>query len=65
MSVHVGQAEIPTAEAVGLLGVVDAQQMQQRRVQIVDLHFSIDDFSEGCMAVTTGRYIKIAKRQSS
>ena len=33
---HVGQAEIAALEAVGELGVVEAEQVQDRGVQVVD-----------------------------
>ena len=36
----VGQAEIAALEAIGQLRVVEAQQMQQRRVQVVDVDSS-------------------------
>ena len=38
VAVHVGQAEIPPLEAVGQPLVVDAQAVQDRGVEIVDVH---------------------------
>mgnify|MGYP000169805405 CR=1 FL=1 len=37
MAVHVGQAEVAAGVAVGEPFVVEAQQMQNRRVQVVDV----------------------------
>ena len=36
----IGQAEIAALETIGQLGVIEAQQVQQRRVQIVDVDLS-------------------------
>src|SRR5260221_1908152 len=33
----IGQAEVPAAVAIGQLGVIDAEQVQNRRVQVVDV----------------------------
>ena len=41
---HVGQAEIAALEAVGQLGVVEAEQVQDRGVQVVDV-----DLVGGCV----------------
>lgn len=38
MAVHVGEAVAAALEAVGELLVVDAEEMQDRRVQVVDVH---------------------------
>ena len=35
---HVGQPEVAALELVGELGVVDAQKVKDRRVQVVDFH---------------------------
>ncbi|MFZ9915789.1 MAG: hypothetical protein ACO3IB_10720, partial [Phycisphaerales bacterium] len=37
LSVHVGEAMVASARAEGEAAVVDAEQMEHRRVQIVDL----------------------------
>jgi len=37
---HVGQAVVAALEAVGELLVVEAEQMEQRRVQVVHVHRS-------------------------
>ena len=39
----VGEAEVPALEAVGELFVVEAKEMEEGRVEIVDMDFSIDD----------------------
>ena len=39
VSMHVGQAEIAALEAVGQLGVVEAEQVQDRGVQVVGVDF--------------------------
>ena len=36
---HVGQTEIAALEAVGQLGVVEAEQVQDRGVEVVDVDF--------------------------
>ncbi len=43
LAVHVGQPEVAALEAIGQPGVVEAQQMQQRRVQVVDVNLVLDD----------------------
>ena len=43
LAVHVGQAEVAALEAVGQLGVVEAQQVQDRGVQVVDVDLVLDD----------------------
>ena len=40
---HVGQPEIAALEPVGEPGVVDPEQVQDRRVQVVDLDGILDD----------------------
>ncbi len=50
LAVHVGQPHVAAAEAVGQSLVVDAQQMQHRRVQVVDLDLVFD----GVVAVVVG-----------
>ena len=40
---HVGQSEIAPLESVGQLLVVDAEQMQDGRVQVVNVHAVLDD----------------------
>ena len=39
VTVHVGQAEVASAVSEGQFFVVDSHQVQQRCVQIVDMHF--------------------------
>jgi len=36
---HIGQTEIATLEAVRQLFVIEAQLMQQRRVEVMDVDF--------------------------
>ena len=43
LAVHVGQAEVAALEAVGQLRVVDAEQVQDRGVQVVDVDGVVDD----------------------
>ena len=38
----VGEAEVPALEAVGELFVVEAKEMEESRVEVVDVDFSID-----------------------
>ena len=42
LAVHVGQAEVAALEAVGQLRVVEAEQVQDRRVQVVDVDLVLD-----------------------
>ena len=35
---HVGEPEVAALEAEGQFGVIEAKQMQQRRVQVVDVY---------------------------
>ena len=53
LAVHVGQAHVAAAEAVGQPLVVDAQQVQHRGVQVVDLDLVLD----GVVAVLVGRAV--------
>ena len=39
LTIHVGQAEVPTTKPVRQPGVIQPQQMQDRRMQVVDVHF--------------------------
>ena len=43
LSLHVGQPEVAALEPVGQPGVVDAEQVQDRRVQVVDVDGVLDD----------------------
>ena len=36
---HIGEAKIAALEAVGQLGVVKAEQVEQRGVEVVNVHF--------------------------
>jgi hypothetical protein len=38
VSVHVGESEVAARHAVGQLFVIEAQQLQDSRVQVVDVH---------------------------
>ena len=42
-AVHVGEAEVSPPELVGQPGMIDAQQVQDRRVQVVDFDRVADD----------------------
>ena len=39
IAMHIGQAEIAALEAIGQLGVVEAEQVQDRGVEVVDVDF--------------------------
>ena len=41
-AVHIGEAEVASLETVGELGVFEAEEMQDRRVQIVNMHLVLD-----------------------
>src|SRR4051794_27477457 len=43
LAVDVGQAEVATLEAVGQARVVDAQEVQQRGLEVVDVDGVLDD----------------------
>ena len=43
VAVHVGQPEVAALEAEGQAGVVEAQQVQDRRLQVVDVDRVLDD----------------------
>jgi predicted PilT family ATPase len=45
-AVHVGEAEVSPLELVGQPGMIDAQQVQDRRVQDVDFDRVADDVYE-------------------
>ena len=57
LAVHVGQAEVAALEAVGQLLVVEAQQVQDRRLQVVD----VDRFLGGVEAQVVGRAVGDAR----
>ena len=42
MSVNVGQPEIPAGVAIGKFFVIEAEQVQQGRVQVVDVDLVLD-----------------------
>ena len=42
LSLHVGEAEVAALEAVLQAGVVEAEQVQQRRLQVVDMNPVVD-----------------------
>ena len=42
VAVHVGEAEIAAGVAEGELLVIEAQQVQDRRVQVMDVHLVLD-----------------------
>src|SRR5262245_34235983 len=53
LAVDIGKAHVAATEAVGKAGVVDAEKVQDGRVEIVDLHLVFD----GVEAVLVGRTI--------
>jgi hypothetical protein len=42
LAVHVGESDVAAAEAERELGVIDAEEVEHRRVQVVDAHFVLD-----------------------
>ena len=56
-AMHVGQPHVAAAEAVGQPLVVDAEQVQHRGVQVVDLDLVLD----GVVAVLVGRAVDRAR----
>ena len=42
LAVHVGQAEVSAGVAVGELFVVEAEEVEDRGVQVVDVHLVLD-----------------------
>ena len=50
ISMHVGQTEWPALEPVGQLGVIEAQQMQDRGVQVVHVHLVFRDIEAELVA---------------
>src|SRR5262249_27812397 len=51
---HVGESEIAARVAIGQLLVIDSEQMQDRRVQVVDVDLPLD----GTVAVLVGRAVR-------
>ena len=54
-AVHVGQAEVAAAVAVRQLLVVEAQQVQDRRVQVVDVDPVLDRLEAELVGRPVGR----------
>jgi len=54
LAVEVGEAEIAALEAVGQLGVVEAQEVHERRVQVVDVNLVLDHTEAQVVALTLG-----------
>ena len=57
LAVDVGQAEVAAGVAVGELGVVEAEQVQDRGVQVVDVDLVLD----GVVAVVVGLAVDDAR----
>ena len=57
MPVHVGEAEVAALEAVGELLVVEAEQVQDGGVQVVDVDLALDDAE----AEFVGRAVDVAR----
>ena len=55
VAMHIGQTVITALESVGQPLVIDAQQMKQRRVQIVDVHSVLDDIEREGVRFTVDR----------
>ena len=52
MTVHVGEAEVAALVAVGKLGVVDAQLVQESGVEVMDVHGAQRPFVLGRLGPT-------------
>ena len=55
VAVDVGQAEVAALEAVGQLGVVEAQQVQDRGLQVVDVDAVLDGVEAELVGLADGR----------
>ena len=44
VSVHIGQAVVPALVAIGDPPVIEAEEMEEGRVEVVDVHGIFDDF---------------------
>jgi len=55
VTMHIGQTVITALESVGQPLVIDAQQVKQRRVQIVDVHSILDDIEREGVRFTVDR----------
>ena len=51
-TMHVRQPEIAALEAIRQLGVIETEQMQDRRVQVVDVDFVLDDVESKLVGLT-------------
>src|SRR5215211_495547 len=55
LAVHVGQAEVAALEAEGQLLVVDPKQVQQRRLEVVDVDGVLGDVVAEVVACVVGK----------
>ena len=55
LAMHIGQPEVAAGVAVGEPGVVEAEQVQDRGVQVVDVHGVLD----GLVAEFVGRAVDV------
>jgi hypothetical protein len=51
---HIGQAIIATAEVIGQLLMIEAEQMEHRSVKVMDMDFAIDGGSPKLIGGTMG-----------
>src|SRR5437763_690927 len=51
---YVGEAEVAALEAIGQLGVVEAQEVEEGRVQVVDVDLVLDRLEAEVVAGTQG-----------
>src|SRR5262249_45062713 len=54
-AVHIGQAEVAALETIGQLGVIEAQQVQERRVQVVNVDTVLDGVEAELVAFAEGK----------
>ena len=52
---HVGEAEVAALEAVGELGVVEAEQVQDGGVEVVDVDLVLDGVEAEFVGLADGR----------
>ena len=56
MTVHIGQTEVPSCVAVGKFFVVESKEVENRRVQIMD----VNDIFHGFETEFVGRAVNVS-----
>src|SRR4051812_13890018 len=54
LAADVGQSEISALESVGQLGVIEAEQVEDRGVKVVDMHPVLDDAEAEIIGLPVG-----------